>query len=418
MTTQPTQLRPQSWLRRFARTTPGIVGVIAIVLAAACLITGLVCAGQLDHRIARSQAVLDRAEPLAYTAQQLYAALSATDTAAATAFLTAGIETTQMQSQYQQALADAAAALADTTAGATDAQTRSALAEISANLNAYTGLVASAEANNRQKFVVGSSYFREASSLMQTKLLPSAENVFAGNLAHLDDEQRAVGSTPTLALGLLVLVLVLIVGASVVLSRRTNRQFNGGLVVAAALVLVALLWIVVATRLAAGSIEQSRTEGTETFGRLGNARITAEQARTDENLELIAHTALTAGEVSFTGHINELTELLASGPSDAAQAVTKWIAAHDRQLQSYDDGDYARAVAQAIGADPQGSAAQFTLVETSIRNEIERTRAALREQVSAARGWLAWSPTGTLVLMVLAAAAAVAGLWPRLKEFL
>ena len=36
----------------------------------------------------------------------------------------------------------------------------------------------------------------------------------------------------------------------------------------------------------------------------------------------------------------------------------------------------------------------------------------------AAGAWLAWSPTGTLVLMTLAAAAAVVGLWPRLKEFL
>jgi hypothetical protein len=38
--------------------------------------------------------------------------------------------------------------------------------------------------------------------------------------------------------------------------------------------------------------------------------------------------------------------------------------------------------------------------------------------VADAGDYLAWSPTGTLVLMVLAAAAAAAGLWPRLKEFL
>jgi hypothetical protein len=38
--------------------------------------------------------------------------------------------------------------------------------------------------------------------------------------------------------------------------------------------------------------------------------------------------------------------------------------------------------------------------------------------VSSAGDRLAWSPTGTLVLMVLAGAAAAVGLWPRLKEFL
>jgi hypothetical protein len=38
--------------------------------------------------------------------------------------------------------------------------------------------------------------------------------------------------------------------------------------------------------------------------------------------------------------------------------------------------------------------------------------------VAAAGTWLAWSPTGSLVLMVVAGSAAVVGLWPRLKEFL
>jgi len=408
----------KAWLRRFVRTTPGIVGAAMIVVAAGCLIAGLVCGAQLDRRIAESQAVLDRSEPLAYTAQQLYAALSAADTAAATAFLTAGIETVQMQAGYEKALADAASALVDTTAGATDAETRTALARISANLTAYTGLVASAEANNRQKFVVGSSYFRQASALMQNELLPGAESIFSTNLARLDEDQRAVGSTPALSLGLLGLVLAFIGAVSVALSRLTNRQFNLGLVVAGALVVVVMIWIVVATHFAARSIDLSRTDGTTRFARLGNARIVAEQARTDENLELIAHTAVTSGEASFTGHIDRLRELLAAGPAEASEAVTKWTAAHDKQVHAYDNGDYIGAVAQALGTESNSSATQFALVETSVRSEIERTRSTLREQVSEARAWLAWSPTGTLVLMVLAATAAVAGLWPRLKEFL
>ena len=87
-------------------------------------------------------------------------------------------------------------------------------------------------------------------------------------------------------------------------------------------------------------------------------------------------------------------------------------------MEAYDSGDYPAAVAQAIGTDPAASAAQFAVVESSLRDEIEQTRATLRDRVAAAGAWLAWSPTGTLVLMVVAAAAAVVGLWPRLKEFL
>ena len=391
--------------------------MIAVAVAAGSVVAGVVCAAQLNGRIAEHHAVLDRSEPLAYSAQNLYAALSAADASAATAFLSGGIETASMRARYRQALADAASALADATAGATDADARTAMAEISAQLSAYTGLVESARANNLQGFPIGSAYLREASSLMQTALLPGAERIYAGNLATLDEDQRAVGSAPIVGLVLLGLVLATIGVGSVIVYARTNRQFNMGLVVAAAAVLLAIVWIVIATRLAAGNIEHSRTEGTARFGQLAKARILAEQARTDETLQLIARGDITASERSFDGHIGELGTLLGTGPSAAADGVMKWTASHRKQVEAY-LGDYPAAVAQAIGTDPDASAAQFAVVESSLRNEIEQTRATLRDRVSAAGARLAWSPTGTLVLMVVAAAAAVVGLWPRLKEFL
>jgi hypothetical protein len=407
-----------AWVRRLARTTPGVVGMIAVAVAACCVIAGVVCAAQLNERIAVRNAVLDHSEPFAYSAQKLYAALSAADAAAATAFLSSGIETAPMRARYQQALADAASALADATAGATDADTRTALAEISAQLAVYTGLVGSAQANNRQGFVVGSAYLREASSLMQTALLPAAERIYTGNLAAVDQAQRAVGSAPAVGLVLLVLVLAAIGVGSVIVFARTNRQFNIGLVATTAAVLLVVAWIFVATSLAAGNIEHSRTEGTARFGQLAKARILAQQARTDETLQLIARGDIAASEKSFYGHLDELDALLSATPSAAADGVTKWTESHRKQVEAYLGGDYRGAVAQAIGTDPGASAAQFAVVESSLRDEIERTRSTLRDRVSAAGAQLAWSPTGTLVLMVIAAAATVVGLWPRLKEFL
>jgi hypothetical protein len=407
-----------AWLRRLARTTPGVVGIIAVAVAACCVIAGVVCAAQLDGRIAEHNAVLDRSEPFAYAAQNLYAALSAADAAAASAFLSSGIETGPMRARYQQALADAASALADATAGATEADTRTAMAEISAQLSAYTGLIESARANNRQGFPVGSGYLREASSLMQTALLPGAERIYNDNLATVDEDQRAVGVAPTVGLVLVVLVLAAIGIGSVMVFARTNRQFNIGLVVAAAAALLVIGWIVVATRLAAGNIDYSRTEGTARIGQLAKARILADQARTDETLQLIARGDITASEKSFHGHIDDLGTLVGTGPSAARDGVAKWTASHRKQVEAYLGGDYPGAVAQAIGTDPGASAAQFAVVESSLRDEIEQTRATLRDRVSAAGARLAWSPTGTLALMVVAAAAAVVGLWPRLKEFL
>jgi hypothetical protein len=407
-----------AWVRRLTRTTPGVVGIIAIVVAACCVLAGLVCGGQLDRRIAEHNAVLDRSEPLAYSAQKLYAALSAADAAAAAAFLSGGIETEPMRARYKQALAEAASALTEVTAGTTDAEARATVADMSAKLATYTGLVESARANNRQGFPIGSAYLREASSLMQSALLPGAEKIYSGDLAALNGDQRAVGSVPTVSLVLLGLVLTAIVVGSVILVGRTNRQFNVGLIAAAVAVLVVIGWIVLATRLAVSNIEDSQTEGTAKFEHLATASILAQQARTDETLELIARGDITAREKSFAGHMDEVAALLSMGPQAAADAVTKWTTSHRKQVEAYQGGDYPAAVAQAIGPDPGASAAQFTAVESSLRNEIEKTRDTLRDRVATAGKRLAWSPTGTLVLMMVAAVAAVVGLWPRLKEFL
>lgn len=415
---RPSVAPSEAFLRRLARTTPGVIGVIALAVAACCVIAGVVCAAQLTGRIDERDAVMNRSEPFAYAAQNLYAALSAADAAAASAFLSGGIETAPMRAQYQQALARAASALADATAGTTDTTTRTAMAEISAQLAAYTALVESARANNRQGFPIGSGYLREASSLMQTSLLPGAEKIYTGNLATLEEDQRAVGSLPIVGLVLLALALVAIGIASVILYGRTNRQFNIGLVVAAATVLLVIGWVVVATQLAAGEIEKSRTDGTARFEQLAKARILAQQARTDETLELIARGDISAREKSFYGHIDELGKLLEAAPAAATDAVQKWTASHRKQTEAYEGGDYPAAVAQAIGTDPAASAAQFAAVESSLRDGIERSRETLRDRVAAAGAWLAWSPTGALVLMVVAAAAAAVGLWPRLKEFL
>jgi hypothetical protein len=405
-----------AWLRRFAGTTPGLLGMIAAVVVALCVVAGLVCGAQLDSRVAEHNAVLDRSEPFAYSAQNLYAALSAADAAAVAEFLSAK-ETAPVRERYRQALADASSALADVTAGSTDTDTRTAVAEITEQLGAYTGLIESARANNLQGHVIGSAYLREASWLMQNTILPGAEKIYTRNLATVDQGQGAVSSTPTASLVLLGLTFAAICASSVILFRRTNRQFNMGLVAAAALVLVVGAWIVVATRLAADDIEKGRTQGTEMFRQLAQARILAEKARTAETLELVAHGDITESERSFHGHIDDLSSRLGAGPTDAAQGVRNWTTSHHKGVDAYNNGEYIAAVEQAISTDPAASAAQFSFVESSLRDAIEHTRATLRDRVSAAGTWLSWTPTGTLVLMVVAATVAVAGLWPRFKEF-
>ncbi|MEU7633248.1 hypothetical protein AB0C34_25255 [Nocardia sp. NPDC049220] len=408
-------------MRRFAETTPGAIGAIAVVSAVLCLIAGLTCANQLNGKVVRRDAVLERTEPVAYAAQSLYVALSAADALAAAAFLSGGIESTDVRTRYQQALADAAAALSEATTGASDDLTRQIVAQISAELPAYTGLVEAARANNRQGFPVGSAYLREASSLMQRSLLPSAERLSTQRLAEVRADQRAIGALPLSGIALLLLVLIACGAGSFVLLRLTNRRLNLGLAAAGAAAALALVWTAGATLIAAAEVETGPSSATSRFEALAQARILAQQARTDETLQLVTRGDISAGEHEFVAHTTALRDRLATatGPDSAASlGFSRWVAGHRRQLEAYEAANYPAAVTQAIGTGADSSATRFADLDREVRDQLAVTRAELREGVDSAGDALAWSPAGTLVLLVGAAGAVVVGLWPRLQEFL
>lgn len=409
------------WLRRFAATTPGLLLGVVVVTVVVCLLAGFTGANQLNAKVSRHERVLAHTEPVAYAAQRLYVALSAADAAAAEAFLSGGIETPEVRARYQQALADAAGALADATAGASDDRTRQIVARIAAELPAFTGLVETARANNRQGFPVGSAYLREASALMQNSLLRNAEQLSGDRFAAVRAEQREVSSLPVATVILLLLVLLACGAGSWVLVRRTNRWVNAGLAGAAGAAALALVWIVAATTIATTELDNDDSGPSKSFETLAQARILAQQARTDETLQLIVRGDIAQGEQSYADHIAGLRTRIAAvlGPgSEAADSVDSWTEGHRAQVEAYQAADFNAALRQAIGAGPQSSAARFATVDRTLGTDLTRTREDLRDGVNDAGDALSWSPAVTLLLMLAAAGAVVVGLWPRLKEFL
>lgn len=409
------------WVRRFAATTPGVIGVVLVVTTVACLVAGSTAGQQLGAKITRTEQVLDRTEPLAFAAQSLYVSLSAADAGAATAFLSGGIESPQVRDTYEQALAEAAAALAEATAGATDARSRAIVARIAADLPTYTGLVETARANNRQGFPVGSAYLRQASDLMQTSLLPQAEQLNQARFAAVREDQRHIGALPMTTIVLLLLVLLACAIGSVLLLRRTNRLVNAGVALAAAAALLAVVWAAGATLTAAQLLDTGDTGAGARVENLAGARILAQQARTDETLALITRGDITAPEASFQTHTVDLEKRLAAAgaaDSEAARALTNWTAGHNAQRTAYEKADYAGAVTQAIGTGPDSSATSFARLDRELRDALAQARTDLRDGVDAAGDTLTLSPFGTLLLLLAAAGAVVTGLWPRIKEFL
>ncbi|WP_239476615.1 hypothetical protein [Nocardia arizonensis] len=410
-----------AWLRRFAVTTPGLLVSVAVVSVVLCLLAGFVGANQLDAKVSRHERVLAHTEPVAFAAQRLYVALSSADAAAAEAFLSGGIETSEVRERYQRALADAAAALADATAGASDDRTRQIVARIAAELPAYTGLVETARANNRLGYPVGSAYLREASGLMQDSLLKNAEQLSSDRFAALRSDQRDIEATPGTTVVLLLLVLLACGAGSYLLVRRTNRWVNPGVAGAAGATVAALLWALASTAVAGTTLDNGASGASERFESLAEARILAQQARTDETLQLIVRGDIAQGEQSYTDHTGRLrSEVIAvlGADSRARESVDTWTDGHLVQVRAYQAADYNAALRQAIGTEPQSSALRFAAVDNTLGEDLVRVRAELRGDVDDAGDALSWSPVVMLLLMLGAAGAIVVGLWPRLKEFL
>ncbi|WP_245558059.1 hypothetical protein [Nocardia thailandica] len=409
------------WLRRFARTTPGLIGALIVVLTVLCVAAGLTAGRQFDAKIERGDRALAQTEPLAFAAQRLFVALSTADASAAAAFLSGGIESTEVRGRYEQALAEAAVSLADATAGAGDEQTRAVVARIAADLPTYTGLVETARANNRQGHPVGSAYLRQASELMQTSLLPRAQELEDARTDAVRADQDAIGAVPYTTVVLLVLVLAVCAGGSVLLTRRTNRRVNVGVAVAGCATVLALLWGLGATLAAGQLLDRGAGGAGARADDLAQARILAQRARTDEMLGLITRGDITGSEDAYRTHTGDLRGRLTAagiGHSEAERALVSWESGHRTQLAAYESADYTRAVAQAIGGGPDGSERSFDRLDTALRTELAQARTDLRDGVYAARTVLIPSPYALPLLLLGAAAVAVGGLWPRLKEFL
>ena len=172
-----------------------------------------------------------------------------------------------------------------------------------------------------------------------------------------------------------------------------------------------MVWIVGAVRLAAGDIERGRTEGTARFGQLAEARILAQQARTDETLQLITRGDITASEKSFYGHIDELVARIGTGVAGSCggrrevgrrATACRWTPTGPATTRARSRRRSAPIPAHRAHSSPSSSRACAT------RSNTPEPRCAITCRTPAAISL--WLPTGALVLMTVAAVAAVVGL--------
>ncbi|WP_238412165.1 hypothetical protein [Saccharothrix deserti] len=420
--------RNRGALRRvtgLARSTPGRLSLLALLLIVVSLLVGALTAGAVQRRSDALEALADRSEPLAFAAQEVYRAMADADATASSAFLSGGVESAVLRQRYEADVAKAAAALSAATSEITRSpELTESLSTLSGQLPVYTGLVETARAHNRQGNPVGAAYLREASTLMREQMLPAAQGLYEVETGDVVRDLEDAGSLPWLEFLLGALALAVLVFAQRYLTRKTNRVFNPGLLVATALTAISLLWVLTASLVVVYNASASKNEAS-LVDTLARARIATLTARGDETLTLVARGSGAAYEKRYAEVDKTLDDLLTraratTGTPPLIEAVdhhAQWQEAHRKVRAADDAGDYTAAVTLALGRDATGAATAFDELDMDLVDAIGAARAELTDAIGRARAGLGGAVPAVVVLALLAAAASTFGLWQRLKEY-
>ncbi|MBC2640988.1 hypothetical protein H5400_19260 [Rhodococcus wratislaviensis] len=416
--------RRRPW-REFLVSTPGRLSVLGIALVTAALATGAITSAAIGARQQRIETLRTHTEPLTYAAERLYSSLSIADAAAATSFISGGVESNAVRNRYNQAIGDASNALVTASNGvaSTDTAALALLSEVSRHLSEYTTLIATARSNNRSGNPVGVAYLSDASTLMQDTILPAAERLYSEQSRSVADTQVVTGRIPRAAFAVAVALLVALVLAQVYLVRKSKRRVNPGLVLASLLAATLLVWLAVATLVSTAATDRARTEGAQPLATITQARILAQQARADETLALLERGSDEQSEIDYVRRSAALADILAQlraggDPIDGAEtALDGWRHAHEMAQQRLAVGDYPGATVIAIGPGDTASTATFAALDEALQNGIDSFRGEELDGMADAYRSLSQLAVGSMVIGVLCGFAVGGGIWPRLNEY-
>jgi hypothetical protein len=408
-------------------TTPRRLRVAGAALAIVAVATGVVGGLAMLARQDATNRAVGTDEPLVVDAQKLDVLMAEANTTVAGGFLAGPVVPTPIQSQFDQDLAQAAAALtaASQRAGSGGDVSKS-LATVTSGLPVYGEKIATAEQYWRQGFPVGASYLAEANNLMRTQLLPAAEALYTTEQARLShDDDRSSSST----LVAVVLILLAIVAVAALLlhfdvARRFRRVINVGLAVAIVAVVAVGAWAIVAAVSSGRAVSAAEHRGTSPLNTLTKARVTAQRARADDELALVTAYSDTSYQKDYSAAADSMASLIGTPTTgwtsaeigDLSMAASAW-SVYGEQHNAIQSRDQSGGLLAAISTDRSKAVPAAEAVDVPLSAGVTTAVASFNRNDRSASNDLDGLALGCLLIMVIAAAAILIGIEPRIREY-
>jgi hypothetical protein len=390
--------------RRPAATTPATMRALLAALVLLSLAWGAFGGWAASEHSSAASAVVAVDEPLSLDARQMYESIADADVTITAAFLASSRPPLAPLQRYQADIATASADLARLLrAGGGSQSLNAALAALAGGLPAYTGYVADAESEYSLGYpLTGGSFMQVASEEAHLVLLPAAKTVFTQENTALTAASSQATGLPTV---IVALVLALITGITLYraqrwLTRRTNRVFSAGLVLASVLLVISAVWLIAAFLVARSDLDRGIAQGSQPAQTLAQASIGVQQIRGDAVLNVISR----SGDASFQQDFLATSKLVGPGPgtlvTSAAAASTgdgraaSLVAAAEREATAWYTANagvyrfgvaanYAAERTMVIGTGAGSSAAGYAALERDITQAITADQAVFRSAATA-----------------------------------
>jgi hypothetical protein len=432
----------RSWRRSRLNTatSPARLRLLLVVLVLLSLAWGVLAALTANQHASAAADVVAVSEPLSLDAEQIYQSLSDADATAANAFLAGGLEPAAARQRYQADITqaairiEAASALVGSSAARTQlpghlAKQASAansavgddLATLSGQLPVYTDEVGTARADNRLGLPLGAAYLREASALLRGTLLPSASDIYTR-----ESGQLTSASAQATGLPLLVVTVVIGLGIGYVLyrssrwlARHTHRVVNFGLMLAALVGLVSLVWLAGAFVVGRGDLLHAQEQGSAPAQAYARAEVAALQMHADESLTLIDNGGDDAYQKDYL-HQKQLlgpgpgTLLSSTGSSRAIADAQAWYQAHAALRKLDNGGKHTAAVQSALTGAAAATSGQLFM---TLNDGIDAHQSVFASSARGGRDAFTGLAAGMIVASLVMIAGCAWGLSRRLAEY-